>query len=64
MQISLTMEAQPFKKQDIDKSLCGPYDDRLADRYATFAYDRGATLQKNTTSPCDPYDGWPATKKQ
>ena len=51
------------KKQDIVKRSCGPYDERRSSRYATFAYDRGAALPKNTTSPWDPYDGWPTNRQ-
>ena len=61
MQISLTTEAQPFKKTRHRVILTmdgGPT------RQATFAYDGGATLQKHSRSPWDPYDGWPATDKQ
>ena len=64
MQISLTTEAEPFKKEDIDKRSCDPYDKHRDSRYSTFAYNEGATLPKNKRSPCDPYDGWPATDKQ
>ena len=48
MQISLTTEAEPFKKEDINKRPCDSYDERRDSRYSTFAYDEGATLQKKS----------------
>ena len=46
VQILLTIEAQPFNKEEINERLRDPYDERRLLWYTRFAYEGGETIPK------------------